>query len=119
MKKIILALASLLLSVQAWSFQCHTPRHEVAMSFEGGKLVLSSEREPAHEGSQNLDVQVFREGASITQAFVYGGEHHVIHVQDQSQPDSLADYYLRTNDKGQSILYPLHCQGKNALVSLR
>lgn len=118
MKNIIL-LASLFLSLQAWSFQCHTPRHEVAMSFENGKLILSTDRETAQKEAQSLDVQVFREGVSITQAFVYGGEHHVIHVQDLSQPDSLADYYLRTNDKGQSILYPLHCQGKNALVSLR
>lgn len=122
MKASLTLLTILLLGVShlAQANQCHTPRHEVEFKISGQTLTFFSEKQSARSVAQaGVQSTLFREGKSVTQVFVYEGNQHIIHLNNADTPDSYRDYYMVTNDKGESMLYPLHCSGTKALVSLR
>jgi hypothetical protein len=120
MKSLISILCLLGWSTSALSHQCHTPRHEIEFEIQDQTLTFFVEESQMRSVASN-DVQVkrFSDGQSMTQVFEFQGHQHVIHMAKVGKPDPYSDYYLKTNDKGESMLYPLHCSGKKALVSLR
>lgn len=108
------------LGTNALAHQCHTPRHEVEFEINDQTLTfLVDEENTRSVASNDVEVRRFSDGQSMTQVFEYQGHQHVIHMAKVGQPDHYSDYYLKTNDKGESMLYPLHCSGTKALVSLR
>jgi hypothetical protein len=107
-------------SSSALAQQCHTPRHEIEFEIQDETLTFFLEAEKSRSvASNDIAVKRFSDGRSMTQVFEYHGHQHVIHMAQVGKPDPYADYYLKTNDKGESMLYPLHCNGQKALVSLR
>jgi hypothetical protein len=116
----VLTILFLSLSFGVQAHQCHTPRFEVEFELVGDRIVFYTEEAQTRQVAQAGSVgTMFEKGEGLTQIFDFNEQKHVIHLHDRSQPDSARDYYLVTNRKGETMLYPLHCSGKKALVSLR
>lgn len=104
-----LVLFALTLS-SAQARMCQTTRGEVEFRLEENKLVFYKENPAARDVAQStVEVKIFKEGPSLTQVFLYQGDQHIVHFANRDRPDHHSDYYMVTNTKGESMLYPLDC----------